>query len=151
MVKHGDFNHPIQVAAWAAIVVGFHLLLCKSYLVPNSALEFKTAHQLQCRDVYYHHGMVLVNIKWFKTRHIGNRIMLLLRSKSPACPVAALKRLFLSVTASPMDPLFTFHHNKAYSQSRLSILTYSLLMLYLCHWLESASFDAYCYSCHSLH
>ena len=27
MVHHVDFDHPIQVAAWAAIVFGFHLLL----------------------------------------------------------------------------------------------------------------------------
>ena len=46
MVHYVDFDHPIQVAAWAAIVVSFHLLLHKSNLVPNSVAEFKAAQQL---------------------------------------------------------------------------------------------------------
>ena len=150
MAHHVDFDHSIQVAAWVAIVIGFHLLLCKSNLVPNSVAEFKTAQQLQCHDIHFHHGMALVNIKWSKTRWIGNRVtMPLLKSKSPACPVSALKKLFLLVPASPSDPLFTFHRTKAYNQSRLSVLTYSSLMLYLRHWLEWAGYKPYRYSCHS--
>ena len=43
MVHHVEYDHPIQVAAWVAIVVSFHLLLCKSNLVPNSTTEFKAA------------------------------------------------------------------------------------------------------------
>ena len=151
MVCHINFDHPIQVAAWAAIVLGFHLLLCKSNLVPNSVADFKAAQQLQCHDIHFHHGMVLVNIKWSKTRQICNRVtMPLLKGKSPACPVLALKKLFLLVPASPSDPLFTFHRTKAYSQSRLSVLTYSSLMLYLKCWLEQADYEPYRYSCHSL-
>ena len=95
--------------------------------------------------------MILVNIKWSKTRRIGNRVtMLLLKGKGPACPVAALKKLFLSVSASPSDPLFAFHRTKADSQSRLSVLTYSSLMLYLRCWLEQAGYQPFVYSCHSL-
>ena len=60
------------------------------------------------------------------------------------------KKLFLLVPASPSDPLFAFHRTKAYSQSCLSILKYSSLMLYLRHWLEWASYEPYRYSCHSL-
>ena len=150
MAHHVDFDHSIQVAAWVAIVIGFHLLLCKSNLVPNSVAEFKTAQQLQCHDIHFHHGMALVNIKWSKTRWIGNRVIMpLLKSKSPACPVSALKKLFLLVPASPSDPLFTFHRTKAYNQSRLSVLTYSSLMLYLRYWLEWAGYKPYRYSCHS--
>ena len=130
MVHHVEFDHPIQVATWEAIVISFHLLLHKSNLVPNSAAEFKAAQQLQWCDIHFHQGMVLVNIKWSKTRRIGNRVtMPLLKGKGPACPVAALKKLFLSVSASPSDPLM------AYSKSRLLVLTYSSLNLYLWHWL----------------
>ena len=95
--------------------------------------------------------MVLVNIKWSKTRRIGSQVtMLLLKGKGPACPVAALKKLFLMVSALPSDPLLTFHRTKAYSQSRLSILTYSSLMLCLQHWLEQVGYQPFVYSCHSL-
>ena len=66
MVHHYEFDHPIQVAAWVTIVIGFYLLLHKSNLVPNSAAEFKAAQQLQWHDVHFHWGMVLVNIKWSK-------------------------------------------------------------------------------------
>ena len=151
MVQHVDFDHSIQVAAWAAIVLGLHLLLCKFNLVPSSVAEFKVAQQLQCCVIHFHCGMALVNIKWSKTRWIGNRVtMPLLKGKGPACPVVALKKLFLLVSASPLDPLFTFHRTKAYSQARLSILTYSSLMLYLRPWLEWADYEPYRYSCHSL-
>ena len=37
MVCPVDLSHPIQVAAWAAVVLSFHLLLRKSDLVPNTA------------------------------------------------------------------------------------------------------------------
>ena len=151
MVHHVDFDHPIQVVAWAAIVISFHLLLCKSNLVPNSVAEFKAAQQLQCPDIHFHCGMVLMNIKWSMTRWIGNRVtMPLLKGKEPACPVSALKKLILLVPASPSDPLFVFHRTKAYSQSRLSVLTYSSLMLYLRHWLEWAGYEPYRYTCDSL-
>ena len=132
MVNYIDFDHSIQVVAWVAIVLGFHLLLCKFKLVLNSVVEFKAAQQLQHPGIHFHRGMALVNIKWSKTRWIGNRVtMLLLKGKGPTCPVAALKKLFLLVPASPSDPLFMFHRTKVYSQSRLSILTYSSLMSYL--------------------
>ena len=151
MVHHVDFDHPIQVAAWVAIVISFHLLLHKSNLVPNSVAEFKAAQQLQCHDIHFYCGMALVNIKWSKTRCIGNRVtMPLLKDKSSPCPVSALKKLFTLVPASPSDPLFTFHRTKAYSQSRLFVLTYSSLLLYLRHWLEWAGYEPYRYSCHSL-
>ena len=40
MVHHIDFDHSFQVAALVAIVLSFHLLLCKSNLVPNSVAEW---------------------------------------------------------------------------------------------------------------
>ena len=124
MVNHMDFDH--------TIVLSYHLLFCKSNLVPNSAAEFKTAQQLQCCDVPFHHDMALVNIKWSKTRQIGNRVtMPLLKGIGPVCQVAALKKLFLLVPASPSDPLFTFKRATAYNQSHISVLTYSSLMWYL--------------------
>ena len=151
MVRYVDLNHPIHGAAWVATVIGFHLLLRKSNLVPNSVAEFRAAQQLQCQDIHFHCRMILVNIKWSKTRRIGNRVtMPLLKGKGPDCPVSAFKKLFLSVPASPLDILFAFNRTKAYSQSRLSLLMYSSLMLYLHHWLECAGYNAYRYSCHSL-
>ena len=76
--------------------------------------------------------------------------MPLLKGKGPACQVAAVKKLFFLVSALPSDPLFTFHRTKAYSQSRLFILTYSSLMLYLQCWLEQVGYQPFVYSCHSL-
>ena len=143
MVSYVDFDHSIQATTWVAIVLGFHLLLHKSNLVPNSVAEFKLAQLLQCCDIHFHCGMALVNIKWSKARRIGNQVtMPLLKSKGPACPVATLKKLFLPVPAPPSDPLFVFHRTKAYSQSHLSVLTYSSL--------ERAGYELYRYSCHSL-
>ena len=63
MVHHVEFDHPIQVAVWAAIVISFHLLLHKSNLVPKSAAEFKAAQQLQQCDIHFHQGMVVAKYK----------------------------------------------------------------------------------------
>ena len=124
MVHHVDFDHSIQVAAWVAIVISFNILLCKSNLLPNSVAEFKATKQLQWCDIHFHRHMVLVNIKWSKIRRIGNGVtMPLLKGKGLACLVPALKKLFLLVPASPSDPLFAFHRTKAYSQSKLPLLT----------------------------
>ena len=140
-----------KMVSYIPIVISFHLLLRKSNLVSNSVAEFKVAQQLQCHDIHFHHGMALVNIKWSKTKQTGNQVaMPLLKGKGPACPIAGLKKLFLLVPASPLDPLFVFHRTKAYSQSCLSIFTYSSLMLYLRHWLEWAGYEPYRYSCHFL-
>ena len=76
--------------------------------------------------------------------------MPLLKSKSPACPVTALKKLFLLVQAQPHQPLFAFHHTKPYSHTHLSALTNQSLMLYLRKWLELAGYEPFHYSCHSL-
>ena len=96
IVYHVDFDYTIKVVAWVAIVIGFHLLLHKLNLVSNSVARFKAAQQLYCCDIHFYCGMALVNIKWSKTRQIGNRVtMLLLKGKGPACPVSALKKLFL--------------------------------------------------------
>ena len=77
--------------------------------------------------------------------------MPLLKSKSPACLVTALKKLFLAVQAHPQQPLFAFQHTKPYSHSRLSVLTYPSLMLYLRKWLELAGYQPFHYSCHASH
>ena len=151
MVDHVDFNHPIQVAAWVAVVLGFHLLLRKSNLVPITALEFSPLHQLVCKDIHFHRGLILVNIRWSKSFQIGNRVTIpLLKSKSLACPVTALKKLFLAVQAHPQHPLFAFQHTKPYSCSRLSVLTYPSLMLYLRKWFKLVGYQPFCNSCHSL-
>ena len=76
--------------------------------------------------------------------------MPLLKSKSPACLVAALKKLFLLVQAQPHQPLFAFHCTKPYSCTHLSALSYPSLMLYLKKWLELACYEPFHYSYHSL-
>ena len=77
-------------------------------------------------------------------------MMPLLKAKGPACPVAALKNLFLVVQAQPQGPLFAFQCTKPYSHTWLLVLRCPSLMLYLRKWLELAEYEAFCYSCHSL-
>ena len=115
------------------------------------ALEFSPLHQLVCKDIYFHRGIVLVNIKWSKNCQIGNRVtMPLSKSKNPACPVTALKKLFLAVQSHPQQPLFAFQHTKPYTHSHLSVPTHPSLMLYLIKWLKLAGYQPFHYSCHSL-
>ena len=84
MMNHVDF------------VLAFHLLLRKSNLVPNKAVEFSPIHQLVCEYIHFHRGLVLVIIKWSKNHQIGNRVtMPLFKGKGPACLIAALKNYFL--------------------------------------------------------
>ena len=151
MVHHVNFNHPIQVAVWVVVILGFHLLLRKYNLVPKIALAFSPLHQLVHKDIHFHRGLVLVNIKWSKNHQIGNRVIMpLLKSKTPACLITALKKLFLAVQAHPQQPFFAFQCTKPYSHSHLSVLTYPSLMLYLRKCLKLVGYQPFCYSCHSL-
>ena len=110
MVCHVDFSHTIQVAAWAAVVLGFYLLLRKSNLVPNTVLEFSPIHQLVCKDIHFHRDLVLVNINWSKNRQIGNRVtMPLLKSKSPACPAQPIAIFFSLHQTILSHPLICTH------------------------------------------
>lgn len=143
-------DHPIQVAAWAAILMAFYSLLRKSNLVPSTTADFNPAHQLTRRDVHFRTKFALLNIKWSKTRQTGQRYsMPLVPNHTSVCPVAALKRLFLKVRGRPSDPLFAFRRKRR-SQDKLCVLTYASLQHYLKLWVFKAGYKPQRYSCHSL-
>lgn len=150
MSQFVNLSHPIQVAAWAAILVAFYSLLRKSNLVPNTTADFDPKKQLSRHDVHFRAGFALLNIKWSKTRQAGQRYsMPLIPNHSNICPVSALKRLFLLVRGQPSDPLFAFRRKSKCTQ-QLRTLTYVTLQYYLKSWLTKAGYKPQRYSCHSL-
>ena len=150
-----DQSHGIQVASWAAVLVAFFLLLRRSNLVPHHAKQFHADEQLVRNDLLFFNNMVLVNIKWSKTRQDGNRVtMPILRGPGRVDPIAALRKL-LAITplAEPHDPLFMFPRQgkKDHTSSEpYSILTADTVQSYLRTWLEKAGYRPYDFSMHGL-
>ena len=64
---HVDFTDPQQLVCYMAILVGFHLFLRKSNLVPESTTAFNPEEQLTMADAFIAGWLVLINIRWSKT------------------------------------------------------------------------------------
>ena len=70
-----DFNNEEQVTAWMALIYGFHMLLHKSNLVPDTQKEFHPEKQLARRNVCLAKHAVLVNLEWSKTLQYKEKVL----------------------------------------------------------------------------
>ena len=56
---------------WSLILLMFFLMAKKSNLVPDSISSFDNSKQLIVRDIQCTDNMLIVTIKWSKTRQFG--------------------------------------------------------------------------------
>ena len=158
MEPHMDKSHGVQVAAWAAILVAFFLMLRRSNLVPHHATQFHADEQFVRNDLIFFKNMALLNLKWSKTRQEGQRVtMPLLKGPGRIDPMRALRHM-LSLTpgTSPRDPLFLFPRvNKPgqppqNAETGYSVLTSGSVQFYLKDWLEKVGYRPQDYTLHGL-
>lgn len=92
-------------------------------MLPNSIREFDDKKQLLRSDISAHTDMLVVNIKWSKTRQFGHlrQIPVTSIADSCLCPVAAYKHMVQMVPAMDSDPAFCYYFKK----ERLIPVTYS--------------------------
>ena len=136
-----------QMVAWTALVVGFHLLLRKSNLVPDTQGTFDSTKQLARKNLCLAKNVVLVEIEWCKTLQFKEKILVLPLIKlknNIICPVYWIWRLICTVHASPYDPLFCYHRRGKYM-----ILTYPRLTFWFRHWLDQSGVNSKVFTLHS--
>ena len=94
-------------------------MLRKSNVIPESIKSFDSHKQLVRQDIQILDNMLIVNIKWSKTRQFGH-LRLVPIAAMPSCilcPVTAYKNMVRKVAADPLDPAFCM-----YSASKRKII-----------------------------
>ena len=112
MFKFVDTQDEEQIMAWTTLLYGFHLLLRKSNLVPDTQKEFHPEKQIARQDICLAKHTVLVNIQWSKTLQYKEKLLhvpLIQLKNKLICPVHWMWKLVLSVNMRPSDPLFCYH------------------------------------------
>ena len=71
-----NITNPLEVSSFTALLFGFHLLLRRSNLVPETRSQFDQDKQLTRSDVVHGYGRVsLVSISWTKTIQYKERVL----------------------------------------------------------------------------
>ena len=118
----------------AAFLLSFFSFLRISNLVPHSMHTFNPLEQLARADIFFAHPGAHILIKWSKTLQSKNQIRLLKipsLSKSPLCPVSALKNLLLITPSGDNKPLFQIKYKQNWvplTDSRLRRALASILL-----------------------
>ena len=142
-----DLKSEEQMVAWVAIIFGFHLLLRKSNLVPDTQREFDPEKQIARKDICMAINAVVVEIQWCKTLQFKEKVLTLplVRLDNPViCPVYWAWRLVRRVRAGPMDPLFCYHRRGKYM-----VLTYPRLTYWFKLWIDQVGISSKGYTLHS--
>ena len=105
LVREGDLN---EVVCFTAMLVSFCLFLRSSNVVSPSGKKYSQNKQLSRRDLRMADNMVLVHIKWSKTKQYlkDNKLLVpLIRIlDNRICPIQWLNRMLLMCPGRPEDP-----------------------------------------------
>ena len=117
-------------------------------MVPNAAHQFDAKKQLTRGDIKVYNSMLIVTIKWSKTRQFGysHEIPISAISKSCLCPVQAYKNMLSCVPATANDPAFCVSNKK----SRYVAVTYYQFQKKQRQLISLSGRDEKFYSSHSL-
>lgn len=148
LLPHVQFGEPVQLVAWVALLMGFHLLLRASNLTAKSKHAFDPQINLTRQDFRMKHDVMLVHIKWTKTLQYKERKLLI-----PVIPftqplLSAVKwfqYMIARIPAKPTDPAFSVPHKGVNVP-----LTYSQLDRLYKQWVELAQLPGGSYSLHGL-
>ena len=144
---HLRLSHTFDCAWWSAILLMFFLMARKSNLFPNSLKDFDADKQLLRRDISLKDNLLIVNIKWSKTRQFGHSRDILVCSipTSCLCPVSAYKNMLSLIPAKDTDPAFCFK-----SKSGLVPISYAKFQNKLRKTISKTGRDGNAYSSHGI-
>lgn len=140
----------LELVAWVAMLMGFHLLLRASNITSKSRDRFDPQENLVRKDFRVHDGIMLVHIRWAKTLQYQERKLLI-----PVLPfvdedISATKwfeYMISRIPAGPLSPAFAVP-TKVGKQIKLLPLSYSQLSRLLRKWTSLAglqsSFSSHC-------
>ncbi len=144
-MDHGD---PKQVALWAALDVGWWLLLRKSNLVPDSLDSFNPDRQLVRGDFDIYNQLIMVSLRWTKTIQNKSEVLkvpLIRAKKSPLCPVKAVRNMVSMIPAHPHSAAFSVPRGR-----QLVPITYPALNRFIKHKVALLGYDPSRFSSHSI-
>ena len=138
------------MVVWVAMVTGYHLVLCKSNLVPLSRVH-DTVHNIIRQHVRYDKGIMVINIRWMKTNQCREKISensMAGNNYKITCPVRWILFMINRIQAGPQHNLFSFPHKKT---GKIVPITYRDLMVNMRKWLGLVGVtNTKKYSSHSL-
>ena len=157
MQKLVDTSKPRELAAWAAISLGFACFMRKSNLVPNAASSFDPKRQLCRSDVQVaeHHSCLTVRVKWSKTNNFASRQILVPVMALPGHPLCPVRAYLDALQAVPLDNIrpsdvSAFSIPPIRRTAKHAALSYPMLTVYLKRWLSLAGYDESLFSTHSI-
>lgn len=135
-----------QLVAWVAILLGFHMMLRKSNLVPEG--QFQPGKQLARRSITVGEGLLLVDIEWSKTLQYKQKkliIPLIALPENRICPYYWVVFMINAIPAEGSQPALCYR-----SRGTLVPLTYQQLTKWLKEWVARAGCDPTEFSSHSM-
>ena len=148
---HSFLNLDIEFdcVMWSLILFMFFLMLRKSNVMPESIKSFDPRKQLIRKDIQVHDNMLIVNMKWSKTRQFGHhrQIPIAAMPSNILCPVTAYKKMIRIVDAGPLDPLFCTY---SASKRRVIPITYPVFQGRLRDLVAKTGRNAASFSSHSM-
>ena len=108
-------DNTTDVVMWSLFLLMFFLMARKSNMIPNSISEFDPKKQLTRGDIIIQDDMLLVHIKWSKTRQFGQsrKVPIVSIPNSCLCPVQAYIGMITTVKASADNLDFCCFNNKS--------------------------------------
>lgn len=150
MFNYVNLENEKDCVVWSLILLMFFLMARKSNLIPNSSTSFDSSKQLTRRDIQLTDNMLIVTIKWSKTRHFGHfrQVPILAIPDCCLCPVSAYRNMIDRVTAHLDDPAFCISIKG--KKSKLVPITYPQFQRRLRQLISYTGRDENSYSSHSL-
>lgn len=143
-----DFSSNLELVAWVALLMGFHLLLRASNLTSSSRKHFNPEVNLCRRDFRMQEDIMLVHIKWSKTLQYKEKKLLIpvLSFTEPELSAVTWFKIMIDrIPAQPQDPAFSVP-----VKGNNLPLSYSQLARLLHKWKNMAGLSQSAISCHSL-
>ena len=148
MYPYLNLSKYFDVAWWSAVLLMFFLMARKSNLFPDSIKTFDSKKQLLRRDITLKDDLLIVNIKWSKTRQFGHSrdIPVCSIPESCLCPVSAYRNMIALIPAKDTEPAFCFKDANA----SLIPITYPKFQSYLRKLISKTGRNGSAFSSHSL-
>lgn len=140
LAPHVNYHQDLELVAWVACLMGFHLLLRASNIVSPSRNSFDPEQNLTRQDFRLHNEMLVAHIRWTKTLQYRERRLLI-----PVIPfvddqisaVYWFRIMITCIPAPPTAPAFAVAY-----KGKLYPLSYSQISRLIKRWAEAAQLDS---------
>lgn len=144
-----DHSNSFHIALWAALLLGFLLLLRKSNLVPDSRSKIDPKKLIMGEKLTLTPEAAIVSLTWTKTHQTGAHIIQVPLLKIPGsvlCPIKAIEAIEQTIGIKQGHPLFRYLDKRGQPKT----LTYPQLNGAIKQLVSSTGRDGSKFTSHSL-